>query len=144
MTYLEEAKDDAARFIGEFEDQIVEQIIYSSEASDDCLNDYANGDSYHHESHVDKEYDLSESAAILDELSEYEETDSGLWEGLAPREAISAQAAYTYGAAVYSKAQELIKAINEAVTKFDLPEGQDEINAEQVKAIIAEQTKAFA
>jgi uncharacterized membrane-anchored protein YhcB (DUF1043 family) len=110
--YRVDASSDAADFVENFIDEVVEQLIDEGEASDDFLNDYPNGDSYHHESHVDKSYNLTEAAAVLDELRDYEETDSGLWEGLAPREAILAQAAYTYGAAVYFKAQDIIKAIN--------------------------------
>ncbi len=111
--YRSEASDDAANFVEEFADQVVEKLIDDGEASDDFLNDYGNADSYHHETHVDKAYNLSEAAEILDQLDDYEETDSGLWEGLQPREAISAQAAYTYGAAVYSMACDIIEAINE-------------------------------
>lgn len=62
-------------------DTRVEQLVESGEASDDLLNDYPNGDSYHHESHVDRSYSVTEAAEILDAYSDYEETDSGLWEG---------------------------------------------------------------
>jgi hypothetical protein len=55
---------------------------------------------------------LLEAADLLAELGQYEEDDSGLWEGLSPREAVSAQAAYTYGNAVYSLWQERIEEIN--------------------------------
>ena len=112
-TYSEDAKSDAISTVQNFMDEIVEKIIGGEEVSDDLNNDYVCGDSYHHESHVDREYDLQEAAELLDELSNHEETDSGLWGGLKPRKAISAQAAYTYGNAVYSEWRDLIKAINE-------------------------------
>ena len=121
--YRQEAKSDAADFVLNFEDEVIEQLIDKGEASDDFLNDYPGGDSYHHDTHVDKWYDLSDAAEVLDSLSEYEETDRGLWEGLEPREAIGAQAAYTYGNAVYSMATELIEEINdkaeEIIEEFD-------------------------
>ncbi len=114
--YRKEARADAVSTVENYEDEIAEKIFDDGEASDDLLNDYGHGDSYHHERHVDKYYDLSDAAEVLDELSDFEETDTGLWEGLAPREAIGAQAAYTYGAAVYSFFQDLIKEVNDAVT----------------------------
>ena len=65
-----------------------------------------------HENHVDKSYTLSEAAELLDDLDDYEETDEGLWEDLSPRDAISAQAAYTYGNAVNYLFGDLTKKIN--------------------------------
>lgn len=113
--YHAEAKSDTKEMARYFIDEIVEQLIDDQEASDDINNSrrYSGGDSYHHESHIDHAYSLTEAAAILDQLSFYTETDSGLWEGLEPREAISAQAAYTYGAAVYSMWMDLISEIND-------------------------------
>ena len=112
MSDYQDAKEDAAYFVLNFKDEVLEQLLNKGEASDDFLNDYPGGDSYHHETHVDKWYNLSDAAEVLDSLSEYEETDRGLWEGLEPREAIGAQAAYTYGNAVYSLAVDLIEDIN--------------------------------
>jgi hypothetical protein len=110
--YLNEAASDAADTVRNFEDEILDQLIDDGEASDDLLNDYGNGDAYHHESHVDKDYGLLEAATLLDQLDDYEETDSGLWEGLEPRRAIAAMAAYTYGNAVYGEWRGLIEKIN--------------------------------
>jgi len=110
--YLREAADDAADTVRNFADEILEQLLDDGEASDDLLNDYPNGDAWHHECHVDKEYSLIDADTLIDQLMEFEETDSGLWEGLEPRRAIAAQAAYTYGNAVYSEWRELIEKIN--------------------------------
>jgi len=112
-SYSTDATDDAKETVREYLDAIVDQIVDSGEASDDLLNDYGNGDRWHHESHVDKSYDLQEAAQLLSELSDHEETDSGLWEGQAPREAIATQAAFTYGNAVYSEWRDLIERIND-------------------------------
>ena len=123
--YHKEAESDAASMVQEFEDQIIEQLIDKGEASDDYNNDYDGGDEYHHQSHVDKAYSLLEAANLLDQLDRYEETDSGLWQGLKPREAISAQAAYTYGNAVGDVWRDFIKKINEAFLDFpDTPAGK--------------------
>jgi hypothetical protein len=57
---------------------------------------------------------------LIDQLSEHEETDSGLWEGQQPKEAIGTCAAFTYGNAVYSEWTDLIDELNgEAETIID-------------------------
>jgi len=111
--YCADAYSDAKETVDNYLDEIVDQLVDSGEASDDLLNDYGNGDRWHHESHVDRDYDLQEAAQLLSELSDHEETDSGLWEGQAPREAIATQAAFTYGNAVYSEWRDLIERIND-------------------------------
>lgn len=116
--YREEAADDAKRMVTEFIDEILLAIINDGEASTDLYNDYSNGDSYHHETHIDKEYDLMEAAQLLDDLNEFEETDSGLWQSLEPRQAIGAHAAYTYGNAVYDFWRRIVTQINEDVDGF--------------------------
>ena len=99
--YVSEAITDAKNMALNFLEDIVESYVDNDgKASTDLFNDYPSGDEYHHEGHVDNEYDLTEAAMLLDQLSNFEETDSGLWEGLEPRKAISAQTAYTYGNAV--------------------------------------------
>jgi hypothetical protein len=122
--YLREASDDAGETVRNFTDEILEMLLDKGEASDGLLNDYPNGDAWHHESHVDKWYNLSDAAAVLDQLDEFEETDSGLWEGLGMKEALSACAAYTYGHAVYNEWREKIQQINQEasiiIDDFDL------------------------
>lgn len=113
MSYISEARSDAASTALEYIDTIMEFIKDGEDVSDDLLNDYPDGDSYHHENHVDREYDLEEAATVLKELREHKETDSGLWEGLEPEQAISAQAPFTYGNAVMANWQELIEYIND-------------------------------
>ena len=93
--YAERAAADARDMAENFVDEMCEMWRDARELSTDLNNDYTDGDSYHHESHVDKSYRLTEAAALLDELSDHEETDTGLWEGMDPREAVSAQAAYS-------------------------------------------------
>jgi hypothetical protein len=43
----------------------------------DLFNDYPGADSYHHETHVDKAYNLTDAASLLEQLSQYEETETG-------------------------------------------------------------------
>lgn len=112
--YFADARADAKSMAEEFVDEIIEKLLEGGDASTDLYNDYPNGDSYHHENHVDRDYDLSEAAELLNQLSDHEETDTGLWEGLEPRKAINAQAAYTYGNAVYAFWREIIEEINDS------------------------------
>ena len=119
--YRANARVDAIDMVQHFEDEIVEQLVDRGEASDDYNNDYPDGDSYHHESHVDRAYNLLDAAKLLDQLGKFEETDSGLWEGQMPRDAIATQAAFTYGNAVSAFWSELVKAINEKAGEITYP-----------------------
>ena len=126
--YLSEATDDARETARNYRDAIVEKAMDDpGSVSDDLNNDYDNGDAWHHKNHVDREYSLSEAADLLDQLSSYEETDSGLWEGQSPREAISTQAAFTYGSAVYSEWERLIESTNDDYDLTELVNAYDSI-----------------
>lgn len=124
--YLKQAESDANDMLGEFLDQMIEQWEDNQQISDDLFNDYSGGDSYHHESHVDKSYNLTEAAAILDELSEWEETDHGLWDGQEPRQAIATQAAYTYGNAVYSAWRDKIEELNDVLNAVEFKNEEEQ------------------
>lgn len=117
--WYKKALGDAISTIDYFEDTVVEQLTEKGEASEDLFNDYPAGDEYHHSSHTDKSYSLIDAAHLLDQLSEHEETDSGMWEGIEdPEKALEIKAAYTYANAVLSEFQELIKELNEAFEDF--------------------------
>jgi hypothetical protein len=128
--WLAEAQSDAWETMDNFVDEMVKQWRTSGEVSNDLHNDYSNGDSYHHESHVDKDYRLTEASELLDQLSEYEETDNGLWQGLEPRRAIAAQAAYTYGNAVYDMWRTLVDDINAELGELTHSMGSDATDKE--------------
>jgi hypothetical protein len=131
-----EAISDAKDTVREFIDEIVTSLIETGEASNDLFNDYPNGDAYHHEYHVDKEYSLVEAGLLLDRLSDFEETDEGLWDGLEPRQAISCQAAYTYGNAVMYYWGVIIDEINADPILTDALEGHEEGDTEANRDII--------
>lgn len=119
---LSDARDTALNFL----DNIARAILDDGKASDDLLNDYPNGDSYHHETHTDKYYNPSEAVEVMECLDEYEETDSGLWDGLNDwRQELSARAAYTYANAVYIFWQKLIEDINDDISNFELAYEED-------------------
>ncbi len=111
--YRESAESDAKSAVSNFRDEIVEMLIDDGKASDDLLNDYPNGDGYHHESHTDRFYNLQEAAAVLDKLYDNEETDRGLWEGQDMKTALGTCAAFTYANAVYSEWNDLIGKVND-------------------------------
>jgi hypothetical protein len=97
--YYAEADSDAVEMLQEFRDEIVECFV-ESEQCDTDIQYYSSGDSYHYETHVDRDYQLLDAAELLDKLSEFQVDDSGLWEGQDPRQAVATMAAYTYGNAV--------------------------------------------
>lgn len=140
--YIQNAVQDARYCALNYLDEIVDQLMEEKEASDDLLNDYTDGDSYHHEYHVDNYYSLQEAAELLDQLSKWEETDHGLWNGLEPRRAIECQAAYTYGNAVHDFWQQLIEEINSDGIVTDMIGEDDpasrEVLEQRVKEIIEE------
>lgn len=117
--YRSEAEEAAWDMVEEFKDEMAESYCDNDgEISDDLFNDYTRGDEYHHQSNVDKSYSLTEAAELLEQLDEFEETDEGLWEGQSPKEAISTQAAYTYGAAVYSMWRDTVKDLQEKLQEL--------------------------
>ncbi len=146
--YRKEALSDARDTVQNFIDEILEMLNDDGKASDDLLNDYPNGDSYHHKSHTDHYYDLQESAAILDQLSEYEETDSGLWEGLGMKEALASCAAFTYARAVYCQWQSLIEKIKDEadtiIDEFTTEENDLESDIDDLKSEAQDQDEEAA
>jgi Skp family chaperone for outer membrane proteins len=68
---------------------------------------------------------MIDAATLIDQLDEFEETDSGLWEGQSFKEAIGTCATFTYGNAVMSEWHDLIERINEeAESIIDEYDGQ--------------------
>ena len=133
----DDAKDTALHFLN----YITQQLIEGDDASADLFNDYCDGDSYFHESHIDREFHLKTAAEILETYAEFEETDSGLWEGLDPKTAISVQAAYTYGNAIMSEWQRIIHHINESDQRVILADmiqdyEKDELTLDDLCAVV--------
>ncbi len=113
-SWMSKAIEDAEDLIKEyFIDEIVQSIVDGGEASSDMYNDYDNGDGIFHEVITDREYHRSDAIELIDELYEYEEEDTGIWEGLDWEGIIQAKAAYTYGNAVMSEWDRIIEWIND-------------------------------
>ncbi len=112
-TWMSKAIEDAQDLIKEyFIDEIVQAIVDGGEASSDIYYDYDNGDGIFHEVITDRYYHQSDAIDLIDELYEYEEEDTGIWEGLDWSGMIQAKAAYTYGNAVMSEWNDIIEEIN--------------------------------
>lgn len=130
MGYYQNARDDAREAVSYLLDEIVDDIISDENANtaERHIEDFS--DSYHHETHVDRDYNLREAAELLDDLRQFEVDDSGLWEGQEPRQAIATMAAYTYGNAVYSMFDDLMgdiyqaveHAVNDGQISWEIPE----------------------
>ena len=117
MTY-NDAVESAEEFIDNYTDEIVEIIIdeESCDRAKDFRNNIDGSDSFFHENFIDKEYDLQESSEILKIFSDFEEIDSGLWEGQEPERAISTKATFTYGNAVHHEIIEKLDRIENEIT----------------------------
>lgn len=76
-------------------------------------------------------YGLKDAAEILDQLSDHEETDEGLWESLPPREAIASQAYFTYQNAVRHEVGVILEDLAGHLDAVDdcIPEGAGDLDA---------------
>lgn len=138
MSWTDEARDAARDLAYHYLDEIVEQLRAAGSASDDLDNsgDYPHGDSYVHDYIMERSYSFGEAGDLLDELAEFEEDDSGLWQGLGVREAVVACAAYTYANAVRHYWMSLVEDINAAFAGDEsLPEKP---RASAVKKLVEE------
>lgn len=90
--YKEYIENEARSFVNEYKDDLLDEVKNGNTDVYEFVNDYRV-----HE-WVDNDFiyvDLIDSAEIL-EQSDNVETDSGLWEGQEPAEAIKTQAFFTY------------------------------------------------
>ncbi len=134
--YSAEVVSDAEEFFTEYHDEICESITDNfGNVSTDLYNDYDNGDAFIHENYTDRFYSLTEAAEILSQLSEYVESDSGLWEAQEPKDAICTQAAFTYSSAVVDRIINILCDINFNVERLD---SYPEPSKEEAEAAIKE------
>lgn len=108
--YRAEAINDAADMVEEFLSEIIDDLRAHGSVSTD-VDRYS--ESYFHETFVDQEFGFREGVEVIEQLSEFEASDSGLFGGEGMRDMVSGCAAYTYGNAVRSMYTTLIKEINE-------------------------------
>ena len=101
VDYYDEVRKEAVDFIEEVMDEVAESL----KNGEDYLLDGDVEDRFF-ECVTDRSYTLSDAAFVIDHSNNVE-TDSGLWEGMPPKEAIEAQAAFTFSNDVHSKVEEI-------------------------------------
>jgi len=100
MNYQKDIKDDAVGFMKDHKDDFIEGL-----AEEKDISDVNAMETSFHEQITDRSYTLEDAAVILNESNNVE-TDSGLWEGLPPKDQITSQAAWTYANDVRERIQE--------------------------------------
>jgi hypothetical protein len=103
--YYGYVEEEARRFVDEYLEESLESIEEGNTDMHMFIDDYR----LHEWCDNDFIYvGLSDSAEILEQSNDVEE-DSGLWEGLEPREAIKTQAFFTYRSDMYFEVKELFE-----------------------------------
>jgi hypothetical protein len=101
VDYSDEVRKEAVDFIEEVMDDVIESLKNGEEyLLDGDLNDRF------FECVTDRSYTLSDAAFVIDNSNNVE-TDSGLWEGKDPQDAIETQAAFTFSNDVNSDVEEI-------------------------------------
>lgn len=111
--------NDAEDFVNQYFDTFLENI---KDMGSQNFDSYVNDDGKLHET-IDQYLDLEDAVTIIENCSE-EETDSGLWEGLSPKEAIVSMAFWSYKNDMYFRIKELFEerineVINEELNKLE-------------------------
>jgi hypothetical protein len=101
VRYDSEVHKEAVDFIEEFMDDVVEAL----KNDENYLLDGDLNDTFF-EMITDRSYTLSDAAFVIDNSNNVE-TDSGLWEGKDPQDAVEIQAAFTYSNDVHSEVEEI-------------------------------------
>lgn len=120
-------KRDAKDILSDYIDEIAEMLIDDGKASTDLYNDYDGMDSRISESD-DYWRRPDEAIEVIDELSEFEEEDRGLWEGSSDySDILNAIAHYTYTNALYAEIESMIESINDAIDSDTITEIEEKI-----------------
>ncbi len=125
-------KADAQDIISNYIEEIAKMLIDDGEASTDLYNDYSDMDSWISESD-DYWRNPEDAIETIDELSEFEEDDGGLWEGRGDyREILSAIAHYTYTNALYHEIVSMIESINDTLDRDTITDIEEQILKEML------------
>jgi hypothetical protein len=123
-------KRDANDIISDYIEEIAKMLIDDGEASTDLYNDYNDMDSQISESD-DYWRNPVEAIETIDELSEFDEEDSGLWDRSSDyRDILNAKAHYTYTNAVYHEIESMIESINDTIDSDTITKIEDQITKE--------------
>lgn len=105
MNYEKDILQEAKDFLSNNEDMIKEAI---KNGADWDYNDIDSLDENWHCEITDRSYSLEDAAYIISHADNVE-TDSGLWEGQDPQDALRAQAAYSYANDVWFECERIFK-----------------------------------
>lgn len=115
VNYESEVRKEAVDFIEEVMDDIKESL----RSGDDYLFNDSEIDDRFFECVTDRSYSLSDAAFVL-ENSRNCETDSGLWEGQEPEQAVETKAAFTFANDVRSEVDDIYNDLaSEYSVKYD-------------------------
>jgi hypothetical protein len=96
-------EEDSKRFFDQYFDDFIDEIKEGNSDFSSFVNDYGKIHEF-----IDQYISLKEAVDIIENCDE-EETDSGLWEGLKPKEAIISMAFWSYKNDVYWEVNKLFK-----------------------------------
>lgn len=119
--YRDQARKEAQKIAGNYLFQeILAEILEKKNTTDKIfISDYPSGEQV--DPGGDTNYSLIESANLLEDLSEFEETDSAYWEGEPILNAFKTVAALTYRNAVRHFFNEIIDRLNDEVGNAEIP-----------------------
>lgn len=118
---------DAKDILYDYIEEIAQMLIDDGEASTDLYNDYDGMDERVSESD-DYWRNPEDVIKVIDELSEFEEEDSGLWEGSdSYRDILNTIAHYTYTNALYHEIESMIESINDTLDNDTITEIEEQI-----------------
>jgi len=125
---------DAKEILSNYIEEIAEMLIDNGEASTDLYNDYPSMDERVSESD-DYNRNPTDAIEVIEDLSEFEEEDSGLWEGSTSySDILSTIAHYTYTNALYHEIESMIENTNDTLDSDAITKIEDQI----VKEILEE------
>ena len=118
---------DAKDILYDYTKEIAQMLIGDGEASTDLYNDYDGMDERVSESD-DYWRNPDDAIKVIDELSEFEEEDRGLWEGSdSYRDILSTIAHYTYTNALYHEIESMIESINDTLDRDTITDIEEQI-----------------
>lgn len=117
--YWDEAKREARKIFHYLSDEIVAEIMEEKGPIEKVrIADFPSGDQY--APGDDQNYSLIEAAKSIEELNQFEETDSAYWEGQDIRRAFRTVASLTYRNAVNYFFTGMIDVLNDAIGNMDI------------------------
>ena len=113
--YRTDVQENAVDFLIDNDDMVKDALENNFDWD---RNDIADLDQNFHEQITDREYHLEEAAYVLKHC-ENKETDSGLWGGLEPEQAIGCQAAFSFSNDVWFECESIYNDLKDKVEEVE-------------------------